>query len=99
MFKLTKGGAIQRLSDTAVIPADPDNTDYVAYLKWVAAGNTPDPYEVPVEDQNAPLLAVIDREEKKSLRAIREFLLGDTAALDRLRDAETIIVNRRNRLK
>jgi len=25
----------------ASIPIDPDNTDYQAYLKWVADGNTP----------------------------------------------------------
>jgi hypothetical protein len=25
------------------IPFDPDNTDYQAYLKWVAEGNTPIP--------------------------------------------------------
>jgi hypothetical protein len=25
------------------IPFDPDNTDYQAYLKWVAEGNTPQP--------------------------------------------------------
>jgi hypothetical protein len=25
------------------IPFDPDNTDYQAYLKWVEAGNTPEP--------------------------------------------------------
>jgi len=25
---------------------DPDNTDYQAYLKWVAEGNTPLPAEV-----------------------------------------------------
>jgi hypothetical protein len=24
-------------------PTDPDNTDYQAYLKWVEAGNTPEP--------------------------------------------------------
>ena len=27
----------------ATIPFDPDNTDYQAYLKWVAEGNTPEP--------------------------------------------------------
>ena len=31
--------------DGAVIPFDPDNTDYQAYLKWVAEGNTPLPAE------------------------------------------------------
>ena len=34
---------IQRVSDKACIPFDPDNTDYQAYLKWVAEGNTPLP--------------------------------------------------------
>ena len=27
------------------IPFDPDNTDYQAYLRWLEAGNTPEPAE------------------------------------------------------
>jgi hypothetical protein len=34
---------IIRLPDNAWIPFDPANTDYQAYLKWVAEGNTPTP--------------------------------------------------------
>jgi len=36
---------IKRLPDNAMIPVDPDNTDYQAYLAWVAQGNEPLPAE------------------------------------------------------
>ena len=37
--------SVQRLSDNSFIPFDEANTDYQAYLKWVAEGNTPLPAE------------------------------------------------------
>jgi hypothetical protein len=51
MYKLIKSPSQQepktvlRLSDNAAIPFDPANTDYIAYLAWVAEGNTPQPAE------------------------------------------------------
>jgi len=47
MYKLYKSAMgfdfLIRTTDDAFIPFDPDNTDYQAYLKWVAEGNTPEP--------------------------------------------------------
>jgi len=49
MYKLhipimqTEPTCVIRLFDNAYIPFAPDNSDYQAYLKWVAEGNTPTP--------------------------------------------------------
>jgi hypothetical protein len=38
---------VKRLSDNAFIPFDNQNSDYVAYLAWVEAGNEPLPADQP----------------------------------------------------
>ena len=34
---------VKRIADNAFIPFDPANTDYQAYLAWLAEGNVPTP--------------------------------------------------------
>ena len=38
---------ILRVEDGAFIPFDPANTDYQAYLQWLAEGNEPLPADEP----------------------------------------------------
>jgi len=42
-----KRGFIGVKGQNISIPPDPANTDYAAYLEWVAAGNTPEPAPEP----------------------------------------------------
>jgi hypothetical protein len=100
MYKSTKTDAILRKSDNAHIPKDEGNRDYQEYLQWVAQGNTPEPADPPTVDElNAPILAAIAAEEAKQFRAIREHLLGDVTARDRIQLIEDNIKALRATLK
>jgi hypothetical protein len=41
-YTLTQYNYVIRNTDGAIIPMSVDNTDYQAYLAWLAEGNTPE---------------------------------------------------------
>ena len=48
MYKLLKDifgntATVIRLLDDVLVPFDPANTDYQAFLRWCEEGNTPEP--------------------------------------------------------
>jgi len=50
-YQITSEDCILRLADNAFIPPDPANTDYQAYLAWLAEGNEPLPADEPTTEE------------------------------------------------
>jgi len=50
LFPNTAESSVIRTTDGACIPFDPDNTDYQAYLAWLAAGNEVLPPDEPASE-------------------------------------------------
>jgi len=73
-YKLANSPHIIRTSDGASIPPDIANTDYAAYLKWLDAGNTPEPAD-PVPER-APALTLVEQilASPKDLEALKAAL-------------------------
>jgi hypothetical protein len=49
-YKLILNNLCILKSDGTVIPPDPANTDYQAFLAWCAEGNVPTPADEPVQE-------------------------------------------------
>lgn len=86
-YKHDKSGtAIIRLSDNAVVPLDPRNTDYIQYLEWANGGGITAPYKTPqeledeaIEENNNTLKAQMLEDDLKIIRALVE---GDKVRID-----------------
>lgn len=76
-YKLTSSTTILRLSDGACIPADPANTDYAAYLAWLAEGNTPEPADVPPPPTKAERIRALEAQASDAqAKVTRQALLA-----------------------
>lgn len=75
MYKRTDSFNVIRVADRAFIPADPANTDYAAYLAWLAEGNTPEPADVPPPPTPLQQLAQLDADNALTQRNLRETVM------------------------
>lgn len=77
MYQLTNSTSITRQSDSATIPADPANTDYAAYLAWLAEGNTPEPADVPPPPTKAERIRALEAQASDAqAKVTRQALLA-----------------------
>lgn len=81
-YQLTGEGYVIRLSDDAKVPTttSPDspntNADYLAYLAWLEAGNTPSPVATPTAEEQR----ILDQNRYKRRAEVQAELMSWMAA-------------------
>lgn len=103
MYQLTSFGVL-RLSDQAHIPTDHANTDYAEYLKWLAAGNVPEPAEVPSTHIDPKLVGVefqgilcsATKEDMWGLSAVAPWILAGNSTAFEFDNGSTLVLTPEN---
>ena len=105
MYKLNEN-SITRLSDGVFIPLANGNRDYEEYKQWLVEGNTPQPQYTPEEltaketaEANAKVLEALEKLDKDSIRAMREWIAAQPTAPQILKDKESLAAAERAKLK
>lgn len=78
-YKLSTSALILRVDNGDNIPMDPANTDYAAYLKWIEAGNTPEPADPEPAPSAASQIEALEASSGMP-RVVRDFMLGSIEA-------------------
>lgn len=70
MYKLNKD-SVTRNSDSAQIPFDSGNNDYILYLKWLKEGGIPTPFDQAKADKDAANSTIDSKLAENDLKIIR----------------------------
>jgi hypothetical protein len=83
-YLLTASESVIRTADSASIPNDPANRDWVEYQKWLADGGVPDPYVPPEPVAPTPTseqATLYDHENRlRKIEGLAPMKLGDFIA-------------------
>lgn len=74
MYKLiTNSTSVTRLSDKAVIPADPANVDYAEYSRWLDEGGVPLPVDPATPEQIIASIADVVQQRLDAFAQTRNY--------------------------